>query len=158
MNTIRPLLSAFLLVLISLISDGMVVSIHWCGGSIESFKLYSTQSSCCCDDEPVLCTLDQPDDCCWSVSTLLLYPSQSTVAQKFSIASAPPILLPTAIASHAQNIVPTFRAQRSYRPFYLVHYRHSINNCCYSYPRQICERLTSVIPQGEDLLVSTYIS
>jgi len=56
---VKRFLSILLLNLYLLFSGGLVVSLHYCGGSLANAGIF-TEPSCCCDDE----TTGKPDDCC----------------------------------------------------------------------------------------------
>ncbi len=55
----KRFLSILLLNLYLLFSGGLVVSLHYCGGSLANAGIF-TEPSCCCDDE----ASGKPDDCC----------------------------------------------------------------------------------------------
>ncbi|MBL7766331.1 MAG: hypothetical protein JNJ58_09575 [Chitinophagaceae bacterium] len=55
----KRIYSISLLFLYLSFSLGLVVSLHYCGESLASFKLYE-KSSCCCDEN----LGGKPDDCC----------------------------------------------------------------------------------------------
>ncbi len=55
----KRFLSITLLSIYLLFSAGVVVSLHYCGGSLAALKLF-VKASCCCDDEES----GANDDCC----------------------------------------------------------------------------------------------
>lgn len=76
MRAIRPALSASLIVVMILLSEGLAVSLHWCCGTVESLTVNTVTECCCCQEGESASdlTFDQTGTCCQTATTYLLLP------------------------------------------------------------------------------------
>lgn len=56
--TMKRIIAVILTVIYSALSSGAMVSLHYCGGEVESIRINSEAQSCCCSAE------DFHSDCC----------------------------------------------------------------------------------------------
>ncbi len=72
--------AAYLLI----ISLGLTINVHYCGGKIASFQIVSTSTSCCCDTETKSCS-STASDCCSDDSFIVMLDSDYQFVQNFQL-------------------------------------------------------------------------
>lgn len=72
---IRPWLSALVVTTLVVASEGIMLSLHWCCGTVESVTFYTTDDNCCCQSEEASgCSITEGEDCCHTTAAYFLLP------------------------------------------------------------------------------------